>query len=1050
MVEKGNSKNGVATDLDGKFSLQVSPNATLEVSYLGYATQSVAVNGKTTVNVTLAQDAANLDEVVVVGYGSQKKANLTGSVASVGASKLESRAMPNLSTGLTGLAAGVSVRQSSGNPGSDGANIRIRGIGTFNNDYRGPIVIIDGAEADLNSVNPEDVESISLLKDAASASIYGSRGANGVVLVTTKKGKKGAAPKVTYTGIFTQEKASSSIDFLWDYASYMELYNKAELASNPSISAQNYSQANIDAWRAGSANPNGTYTDPNGNQIPNWLAFPNTNWSEILFAPNYSQKHNVSVSGGGENSTYLLSLGYFENPGTLENTGIDQFNMRINVESKITNFLKIGTHTYAVQRNKEPGDVNQMNTYRFQTIGAINPFYDGKYGAPESPEESSSVMNPIKNINATGGKQTTTRINTTWFADVDIWQGLSARASINYQNYFYDSKTYAKNLDAYSFRTGLITIPGTTLETAQTSRTANRNEQYTANALLNYNKTFGDHDVSAMLGYEQFYYNTSGFNATKMGLLDFGLTDITTATEMVSIGGDVEQEYAMVSYIGRLNYAYKSRYLFEANFRRDASSRFSPDYRVGVFPSFSAGWRVSEEDFFAPAKDIVNNLKLRASWGKLGNTTSGYYDWQATYGKVNNVLDGGILNGLAVTKLANSLLQWEKINSADVGLDAAFLNSRLNLELDYYNRTTEGILYNPASYLTVGIATAPYQNTADMLNSGLEMTLGWNDKIGDVHYAVSGNFAYNNNEITKYRGVLEQGWVENADGTRTYKTNIGDVTTGGGETGSLRVEGHLMDEYYLRNHYRGDGSYYNGDGSVNPNGGPKDGMIRTDADLQWVRDMLAYTDATGKKIYTFDGATVNQNGGLWKGEYLFADNNGDGNYGNSNDRQFTGKSSAPKYTYGFSASADWKGIDFSMTWAGAGDFYYYLHERGVNQNYLGGPTNVLPIDAATKFYRDDNVNAPYARLRTGSGGAYRENTQFLYDASYLKLKNLQVGYTLPKAWMSKAHIAGLRVFLSGENLLTITDYPGVDPEIGGAVNVYPIARLLSAGINLTF
>jgi TonB-linked SusC/RagA family outer membrane protein len=1048
---------GTVTDIDGKYSIQAKSDAVLVFSYIGYKGQEIPVGNRTTIDVTLQDNEALLDEVVVVGYGVQKKVNLTGSVSAISSQRIESRATPNLSTTLAGLASGVSVRQSSGNPGSDGANIRIRGIGTFSGDYRSPMIIIDGAEADINSVNPEDVASISVLKDAGSAAIYGSRAANGVVLVTTKKGAKNVKPRVTYTGLITQEKASSSFELLSDYADYMELWNRAQRVTNPTATLT-YDQTEIDAWRAAKTDPNGIYTDPEtGNQIPNWLAYPNTNWSDVLFAPNYAQKHNVSIQGGAANNNYLLSLGYFTNPGTLENTGIDRFNMRINVESSITDFLKVGTQTYAMQQRKDPGDLSQVNTYRFQTVGGITPIYEGKYGGPENPKEKADVRNPLQDINATGGVYTTTRINTTWYADVNLWQGLSARASINYQNYFYDGKTYSKQLDNYSFRSGKITRAGTTLKDATTRREADRNYRYTATTTLNYIRTFSEvHSVSALLGYEQFYYNTSGFDATKVGLLNFSVTDITTGSEMKDIGGDVEQDYGMVSFFGRVNYAYLSKYLLEANFRRDASSRFSPDNRWGTFPSFSAGWRVSEEAFAEPLKPLISDLKLRLSWGRLGNTTSGYYDWQATYAKSKYAFNNSILDGLAVNKIANALLQWESITSQGIGVDASFLNQRLSLEADVYDKLTQGILTSPSIYLTMGMAGAPTKNTSDMRNRGVEISLGWRDKIGNVNYSISGNFAYNQNKVVKYLGQLEQGWVENPDGSREYKTNIGQVAATGSETGSLRVEGHLFDEYYLRTHYHGTGSYYNADGSVDPNGGPKDGMIRSAEDLKWVQDMV-----TAK--YSFNGAAVNR-AGLWYGEYIMADLNGDGNYGNSYDRQFTGKSSAPKYNYGLTLSAEWKGIDLSMTWAGAAGFSYYLQERGVSRNYLTTQTDALPIDAASKFYYVawdangdpdwnnplNNLTAEYARLRNGSAGAYVENDQFLYDASFLKLKTLQIGYTLPQKWTSQAKMNDLRIFLSGENLLTFTKYPGLDPELGSGVALYPIARLLSVGINLSF
>lgn len=1051
VLEKGTT-NGVITDIEGNYSFKVKSGATIVISSIGYKSMEITAKSGAKATVQLEEDSEILDEVVVVGYGVQKKVNLTGAVSTVSDAKLENRAAPNLSTMLTGLASGVSVRQSSGNPGEDGASIRIRGVGTFSGDYRSPLVVIDGAVADMNSVNPEDVESISVLKDAASAAIYGARGANGVILVTTKKGTKNAAPHVNYTGVFSRATASRVFGIVSDYADYMELYNMAEFSNNPKVSST-YDPEEIAAWREGKMNPNGTYIDPdNGNQVPNYIAYPNTDWSKILFAPNYSQKHNLSISGGSGNSNYLLSLGYYDNPGTLENTGVNRYNFRVNVESRISKYIKVGTQTYAMRQQKDPGNLDMVNTYRFQTVAGIVPYYNGKYGAPESPREKNDVRNPLKDVNAVGGVNTTTRINTTWYTDLNLYKGLTARGSVNYQNYSYESKTYTNHLDGYTFRKGTILQPGSTLAAATTKREADRNEQTTLNFTVNYNTTVAkDHDISAMAGYEQIYYNTSGFDATKIGLLAFDITDITTGSEMKEISGDVEKDYALVSFFARLNYAYMGRYLLEANVRRDGSSRFSPDNRWGTFPSISLGWRISEEEFFEPLKDKVNNLKLRASWGKLGNTTSGYYDWQATYTKAKYAFNNVISDGMAVSKLANSLLQWESVTSSGIGLDASLLDSRLTAEVDYYNRLTKGILTTPSIYLTMGTATAPTKNTSDMRNSGLEVSLGWNDKIGDARYSVNGNFSYNINEVVKYKGKLQEGWKG-----ETYTSNIGDVADVAND--QARLEGHLFDEYYLRTRYHGSGAYTNTDGSVNPNGGPKDGMIRSEADLNWVRSMISAG-------YSFNGKSVNQNEGLWYGEYLYADLNGDKNYGNSYDRYFTGKSTSPKYNFGLSLSAEYKGFDFSMTLAGAAGFWYYLRERGASKNNLASKTDVLPSDTRSKFYYlaydkatgeplwndpSNNLTAEYARLRTGGDGPYASNDQFLYDASYLKLKTVQIGYTFPKTWTRKVQMENLRLFLTGENLLTITGYPGVDPEIGSGLNVYPISRLLSVGVNISF
>ena len=448
VVEKGTTNNGAITDMDGKFTLKVQDDAILVISYIGYVTQEISVKGKTAINVTLKEDNEMLDEVVVVGYGVQKKANLTGAVATVAADKLESRATTSLSSSLSGLAAGVQVSQSSGKPGSDGASIQMRGLGSFNSSS--PMVIVDGAEASIASVNSDDVESISFLKDAASAAIYGSRGANGVILITTKKGKKGQAPKVTYTGIVTNSKMSGkAFRFEDNYAEYMEMANR--WSTNRDYQAgTKYTQAAIDEWREGAVkaatNPYGT-DNPYG--VPNFLAYPSTQWVDVLFRPYTMHKHNVSITGGSDKTTYLLSFGYMDNPGMLENTGLKRYEGRINVETEITKFLSIGTQTYATFENAEPG--NTSFTYMFQNTPAMTPEYNGRYGVAV---DGSSNNNLLATVVGTGGSYNDTRLNTTWYARLKPFKGLTIEGRFNYQTLFSESETWSKCIDKENFRTG--------------------------------------------------------------------------------------------------------------------------------------------------------------------------------------------------------------------------------------------------------------------------------------------------------------------------------------------------------------------------------------------------------------------------------------------------------------------------------------------------------------------------------------------------------------------------------------------------------------------
>jgi TonB-linked SusC/RagA family outer membrane protein len=918
----------------------------------------------------------------------------------------------------------------------------------------------------MNTVNPEDVESISILKDAASAAIYGSRAANGVILITTKKGKKGA-PAITYSALFAREQASAAFQPTSSLADYMEMHNRAAANSSPTLGFyQRYKQETIEAWRAAEANPNGT---DNEWGIPNWKAYPNTDWSEYLYAPSFYQKHNLQVSGSGANSSYLLSIGYQDNPGTLQNTALKRFSVRANVETKINDFITAGTQTYLTKDRKEPGSTSV--TYLFQAFPGIIPKYKGQYGAPEDPDQAGSFNNLLAQVGASEGLNTTTRINTNWFVDVNFGKGFSARGQFNYQDAFSNNESHSVHIDKYSFRTGEVRDQqNPTTEQATTSKSSGHTFNYTATALLNYNRTFGHHDVSALLGYEQYYYCTSSFSATKRGLIDWSVVDITSAANMDAIGGSAKADYAMLSYFGRANYAYKGRYLFEANFRRDGSSRYATDHNWGTFPSFSVGWRISEESFFEPVKPYIDNLKLRASWGQLGNvTTSGYYDWQATYAKATNVFGEDVYTGVVQTRIPNFLLSWERVNNAEVGLETTLLNRRLNVELGYYTRLTKGILHNPPIYLTMGNVSAPMKNTADVRNRGFEFSAGWNDKIGDFSYSINANLSYNENRVMKYLGELERGYdaeTPDAFGNPSYKyTNLAAVSTGGD---TRRLEGHTMDEYYLRTPYKGTGTHWRADGTVDPKGGPKDGMIRTRADLDWVNAML-------QAGYKFNSQDASRNpintSTIWYGEILMADTNNDGNYGNSEDCEFTGKSSLPKWVFGLNLAAEWKGIDISMNWAGNAGGYTYMYERGFNRSLLDQPVDVMPANSKELYYYCDpvqagaaydpantydpandpeaNINAKYPRLKT-NGGFYSTNDGYLYNMSYLKLKMLQIGYTIPHEWTQKAKISKLRIFATGENLWTLSNFPGVDPEIGGGFNVYPIAKLFSAGISVTF
>lgn len=1058
---------GVSTDADGRYEISVpNSDAVLEITYIGFQPQEIKVGNRTTIDVVLDEVGQNLEEVVVVGYGVQKKINLTGAVSAVGSEKLANRPVSNLSSSLAGLAPGVRVTQGSGRPGAESVSINIRGIASMN--ASSPMILVDGSVADMTVINPDDVESVTFLKDAASAAIYGSRAANGVVLVTTKKGKR-EKPRVTFSALFAEDKPITSLNFMSSTADWMHLHNVARLNQSPGDAVNIYNQSSIDAWRAANADPNGIYTDPvTGNQVPNWLAFPNTDWATVMYKPSFYHRYGLTISGGSDTNTYLLSASFQDRPGALENTGINRFNIRANVDVKVNDFLTIGTQTYGTKEFADPG--NASMDYFYQAVPAIMPKYNGLYGSSE--ETTVSSINNLLAMNAeTGGQREYSRINTTWYANAKIWDGFSLEGKFNYSEYQRQDNTYSTYIPKYRFRESLTTpaVQATSLANANSYRYSYFSTSYTANLMLRYMKSFGDHDISAFAAYEQYYSKTSGFSATKKGLLDWNVTDITSAAEMYAIGGNSKQELGMLSYFGRINYAYKNRYLFDFSLRSDASSRFAPGHRWGTFPAFSAAWRISEEPFFEPYKGVVNNLKLKGSWGKLGNQVSGYYDWQSIYANGNYVLNEQIQNAVILSQLPNYQLSWEKTATTNLGFEAHFLNQRLGVEFDYFVRKTTDMLVTPPIYPVMGNVTAPSVNDAEMRNNGFDINVTWNDKVKDFRYSVGINAGYNTNKITKYKGALKYEQDESTLdiwGNPTWRyTNMGDVMNSTSSSNPI-VEGKMYNEFFLRKPYSGSGTYMGADGKVDPNGGPKDGMIRTKADLDWVRAM----QAAGYKFFSTSGTEVGAGGGkIWYGEVLMADLNGDGRYGTADDREFLGKSTYPKWTFGLNISGEWKGIDLNMSWSGRLGSYSFINSRGVNSPIISNPIDALPADAYSLFYSYDaaaafsdpdydpandpnaNINAKYPRLLAGSS-TMPSSTFYLYNTSFLKLKTIQLGYTFPRKWLSGAKIANLRVFVAAENILTIKngDYPGVDPELGNSISAYPISKSISGGLTVTF
>ena len=1034
---------GTLTDVDGNWTLDVEnpEEAVIVFSCVGFSTEAVPLDGRTVLNLTMKENAELLDEVVVVGYGTQKKVNVTGSVTSIDFGKSsEGRPILSTSSALAGMAPGMSVMQGSGQPGSESATIRIRGIGSFTSASCSPLVLVDGVEWSMDNVNPNDIASISILKDASSTAIYGTRAANGVILITTKSGSE-SKPRISYSYKGIIQEPYNELAWVSDYATYMELFNEG--CYNAGTSNQ-FSQTNIDIWKAAAANPYGL----NEYGVPNYVAYPNTEWFSELFQTGYSQEHNLSISGGSKSVKYLVSLGYLDNQGVMNRFNLDsstqKANFRTNLEADVTKWFTVGTKIYG--QFQQYGCANIANGFSklYQTTPGIYPGSENAWGRPANNDESPNANNIFGHMAGSTGTKHTWRINGSVYAKIRPYKGVSVEGTFNYSPTLSENHTYSRPNGYWNYVTD-TRYSESDLAKATVTNSMSRTYRMSTELLARYDETFGDHYVGAIVGYSALMYRNWGWNVQKLGATDWNLTDPSTYETLNNSSSTPLAGWGLRSYFGRVNYAYKDKYMFEANLRADGSSRFGTNTRYGIFPSFSAGWNIHKEDFMSGTSDWLDNLKLRASWGQTGNNQGiGNFAWQATYASGKVTVDGSNATGLYIASMSNINLKWETTTTTDIGIDLGFFRNRLTSKIDYYFKNTTDILFTPSSYLTMGNFTQVPSNLGSMWNQGVEIALNWKDTKGkDFYYWAGVNFSFNKNKVTSFKGNLDKGWKNGK-----YTNNISDVSENWSSPGKL-CEGHAIGEHYVWNLYRGTGKGYTG-GGVDVNAGPVDGIIRTETDFQWVQAMI-------ESGYSFNGVTTLSPDQLWYGDFIYADNNGDGNYGNEDDKDFNGKSSTPTYNLGINLGFSWKGIDFSMLWSGAFDYYifwnsnyynatnvtwgYAISQRVADDHYFYDPSN--PSDPRT------NLTATYPRLYKGSDRNRDASDFFEYKGDYMKLKNIQIGYTVPEKWTKKFFVQQLRFYFSAENLLTITKFPGMDPELGATIG-YPLMRQYSIGAQITF
>lgn len=987
-VKEASTTNGTITDFDGNFSLNVAEGATIEISYIGYKTQTLKITDNKDLVVTLAEDTEVLDEVVVVGYGTQKKVNLTGSVASVGSAELSDRPVVNTANLLQGKVNGLEMVSNNAQPGRDGSSLTLRGKGSFGTDTS-PLVLIDGVVGNMTELAPGDIESVSVLKDAASASIYGSRAANGVILVTTKKGKAGKT-SVSYSFNYGIQEATRLSDQIWDSATYMELYNQM---ADRMVGHTKYPQEIIDK-----------YKDPNRDKT----LYPDYNWMEETFHKGHVMTHNLGVNGGTEKLSYNLSLGYTDQSGLLDNHDYSKYTGLLSLTSQINDRIKISASVNLFNSKlNEPYYTNEgLVLFIAQSRPMTMPYLpdgSGRYSYAAIPQTVGGDWqnrNPVWAMNETSRDEESWRANSQLNLDVDFikkdnmkltW---STKAAVRYTDFF-RKEHYPANSEGYYYLKESDYVEGGADEYMYATnffpekRVTNRDERsvYTSvSSILNFNWDVTDkHVLGAMLGVQEegeksryLYGYRENYPSDSMTEIDGG------ATLGQQLAGGIS-EYAIRSLFGRLNYAYNNKYLFEANFRYDGTSRIHPDHRWGFFPSFSGAWRISEENFLKENADWMDNLKLRASYGVLGNQQTlnsdgslNNYLYQEVYNTTNYIFDNSINQGVVQSAFKEQSLQWETTTVTDFGLDFSMMSGLFSLTFDYYNKITDNILSQATIPMSAGMS-APTINYGKLKNYGVEFEVGHQNTVGEFSYGVNFMASLNKNEVLELRAP-------------SYGSYIYEVGKPYGE--------HYM---YIW-----------------------DGIFQSDEDI-----------ANSPK-HPFNPQP---------GDIKFKDLNND-NVIDENDRTMV-EGKYPKMIYSSKWYASYKNFDISLFFQGVSGRKIYTDGFGVVPFAQGASPTKEYLNAWTPENTDTNVPAlydwSYAPMKSRS-------TFNLKDASYLRLKNLVIGYNLPKSWLSKFGVEFARVYFSGENLFVITDYPDYDPERSndGWHAMYPQAKTYSFGLNLRF
>lgn len=1023
VVVKDDATHGTVTDMDGNYTLSdILSDARLIISYVGMKTQEIEVRGRTTIDIVLLEDSELLDEVVVVGYGVQKKVNVTGAVSSIDSKALESRPVQNVTQALQGVIPGLDITQTNaGGTLNSQMNINIRGLGTIGAGSSGaPLVLIDGVEGNINAINPADVQSISVLKDAASASIYGARAAFGVILVTTKSGKSGRT-NVSYQANVRFSDANQ-IPRMLDSYRFAQYFNEAARNSGQGAVFSEDALRNIKdyiAYHDGSFT--GTLTDENRDAVMygtragsnnRWLLYgggsANTDWFKEMYRNwSPSQEHNLSISGGTEKVTYLISGNFLDQKGLIRH-GKDKFNrysLNGKINARVSDWFSINYNNRWVREEySRPSYMTGLFFHniarRWPTNAVLDPnghyiegneilqMRDGGIDRDQKDylyQQLQFEFEPVKDwfIRLEGNYNTINRFN--------HWDVLPIIA--------YDSD----NEPFYA------PWSGGDAGQSRVSETAWRENFMSTKIYTDYTKTLDDmHTFTGLLGTDIHLMKTRNVGGTKKDLITPLVPTINTATnDTPSLYGGYGH-WSTLGFFGRLNYNFMEKYLFEANVRRDGTSRFVGNKTWGIFPSFSVGWNVARENFFAPLSDRISSLKLRASWGQLGNmNTNAWYPFFLAMpigtGNGSWLVDGKRPNTSSAPGIVSSLMTWETIQSWDVGLDWIALNGRFTGTLDVFNRTTKDMI-GPAPELSDILGTGvPKVNNADMESYGWELEMNWRDRIRDFSYGIKLVLSDNREKILRYPNDTKNlnNWYAGE-----IRGDIWGYTTAGIAQTDQEMQDHLA------------------------NNKPTWGR-------DWTAGDIMYRDLNGDKEVNSGKGTLDDHG----------------------DLKIIGNS-YPRYKFGLTLDGAWKGVDFRVFLQGVGKRDYVLGGPYF-WGAAGGMWQSAGFEEHWDFWRGTdhplgaNPNAYYPRpLFDNSKNQYTQ-TRYLQNAAYLRVKNIQLGYTFSQKMIQKAGMQSVRVYLSGDNMVTFSQITGIfDPELlggdWGPGKLYPLSKVMSVGLNINF